>query len=665
MKITAKLAYSQLKINRSRTIWTLGGIALSTALITAVWNFAASGDNMLANVLGANYGDQRQSVFGLLLIPIVFLSIIVVSMTVVVISNVFRISANERMAQFGALKSIGATKKQIMTTVMHESILVSAVGIPVGIVLGLLLSFVGVNIARYFLDELNSLIHMMMTEITWELEFVISWQALTAATIVSVSTVLFSAWLPAHKAAKMSAIDSIRGLGKIKMETKKLHTNPLVQILFGFEGTLAEINMKRNRHVFRATVISLTVGIVLFINLSALGKQAEKLQDFMSIDVDATILTEYTSSYSSQINEKTGREETIYDAPLHSELGSAVTEKLREFQNTKTFGAGGDMQTYHTMINREQISAQMLDVMAYPQQQKSYEMSVEILTLDKENYAALCRQAGVPNGSNILLNHYSYNDNGKEVDLVPFSLDGKEVSLIKADGSAQEIKVHGILMQDEIPKELFYPNTKMVRLVVPEAMVRSYTWFSEPADMASFTNYANQVMDEVFPNDENEGYMEAGFNTRVYEVNDYVKVMNMIIVITSIFMYSFVILLMLIGLTNVISTMSTNVLMRAREFAVLQSVGMTPEGLKRMLDLESILCSAKALLFGLPTAILFTYMINLPIKARIPIPYELPWFAIVVVVCTVFLLTWVTTRFAVHRLRNGNIIEIIRSESGR
>lgn len=202
-------------------------------------------------------------------------------------------------------------------------------------------------------------------------------------------------------------------------------------------------------------------------------------------------------------------------------------------------------------------------------------------------------------------------------------------------------------------------------MVVPEALVRGYSWYSDPRDMESFTDYANLVMAEVFPNDGNNGYMEAGFNTRVYEINDYMKVINMVVVIIAIFMYSFVILLMLIGLTNIISTMSTNVLMRSREFAVLQSVGMTPEGLKRMLDLESILCSAKALLFGLPIAILFTYVISLPIRAMLPIPYELPWFAMLLVVCTVFSITWATTRCAAHRLRNQNIIEAIRSESGR
>lgn len=665
MRITAKLAYSQIKENRSRSMWTLTGIALSTALITAVCSFAASANLMLTGVFGKGYGEYKQSFAGLLLIPAVFFCLIIVSMSVVVVSNVFRVSANERTVQFGILKSVGAAKKQIMETIMYESLFVSAIGVPIGIVIGLFLTYGGVSVANHYLDELNSLVHMMMTEITLKVDFVISWQALITAAAISFSSVLFSAWLPAKKAAKITAIDSIRSAGEVKLEAKQLHASPLVQKLFGFEGILAVKNMKRSRRVFRATVISLTVGIVLFINLYSLSMQAEKLEDMMAISADASVITSYTSVYSTQINEAANREEYIIERPLHSKVGNEMVERLRKFGNTKTFGIGDDMQSYNAVMPAEHITPQMADALMLSKEQQSYELSVEIITVDDENYASLCRKAGVPLGSNILLNYYSCNDNGKEVELVPYILEGKSVQLIKGDGSMHEIMVHGVLLKEEMPKEFFYPNTREVRLIVPEAEVRSYDCYSDPADLEGFIEYANTVVDEMFPNDEDAAYMEAGFNTRVYETDDYMRVMNMAIVVALIFMYSFVALLTLIGLTNVISTVSANVLMRSREFAVLQSVGMTPEGLKKMLILESILCSFKALLFGIPIAIAFTYLINLPIRKLYPIPYELPWLAVLLCACAVFLITYSTTKCAAYRLRNQNIIEAIRSEGGR
>lgn len=665
MKVTAQLAYSQLKNNRSRTIWALIGIALSTALITAVCSFVASGNSMLVNTFGANYGEHGQSFMILLLIPAIFFSIIIVCMSVVVVSNVFRVSANERTTQFGILKSVGSTKKQIMATVMYESLLVCAIGIPAGIIIGLLLAFGGISIANHYLDELNSLVHMMMTEITLVIDFVVSWQALLTAAVISFLSVLFSAWLPANKAANVSAIDSIRGLSEVKTEAKELKTSPIMQKFFGFEGTLATKNMKRNRRVFRATFISLTVSTVLLITLNSLSQQAKALESLMSPRGDATIISEYMSSFSIGINKVTGRSDAIFDKPIHSKVGNTIVERLREFEGTKTMGIGSDMETYMAEIPHERVSPQMLKAMNFPQEQQSYEFTVEILTVDEENYQALCDKAGVPFGSNILLNYYSYNDNGKEVKIAPFLLEEKSVQLIKADSSIKEVTVQGVLVEDEIPELLFYPNTRMVRLILPEAEIRGYSCYSDPVNINGFMDHANMVMTEAFPSDESAEYMEAGFNVRVYKIADYMRVMNMAIIVATIFIYSFVVLLMLIGLTNVISTMTTNVMMRSREFAVLQSVGMTQDGLKRMLNLESILCSAKVLVFGIPIAILLTYLINMPIRKFYPIPYAFPWLAMLICVFAVFLITLVTTRCATYRLRNRNIIEAIRSESGR
>jgi putative ABC transport system permease protein len=140
------------------------------------------------------------------------------------------------------------------------------------------------------------------------------------------------------------------------------------------------------------------------------------------------------------------------------------------------------------------------------------------------------------------------------------------------------------------------------------------------------------------------------------------KIMNISIVFAEVFLYSFVVLLTLIGLTNVISTMSTNVRMRSKEFAVLQSVGMTYSGLRRMLNLESIMCSGKSLIIGLPIAIVLTYLINLPIRSVFPVPYQLPWLAAIWCIAVVFGITWITMRYSASQLQRRNVIETIRLE---
>lgn len=635
MRLTAKLAYRQIRINPSRTVWSLIGIALSTALITVVCSFAAS-VNALACSL---YGEGSFPLA--LLIPVGILSLIIVSMSIIVISNAFRASAGERRAQFGILKSAGATKEQITESVIYESIFLSAAGIPVGIASGLLLSFVGIQFANSLLGEINSLVNMMMTEITFVLEFVISYRAILAVAIISFLAVLYSAWRPARKAAKIVAIESIRGIDEVKLEAKQVKTSDLTQSIFGFEGTLAAKNMKRSKRNFRASIISLVIAIVLFINLSSLTTQVREIERLIYPDIDATVMVDYTSD----LDGRTARR------PINSVLGNTITERLREYENTAVFGYGYDMESYTTIIPDRYTSSEM---------PLTGEVKAEIITLDDKSYAALCEKAGVAVGSNIILNHYSYNNNGVLVEIVPFSLAGHSIRLIEENGAETSLTIHGELKKEQMPGALFGVNTGVVRLVVPRGEVRGYAWHAEPNNIDSFMKYANDLMAELFPEENDAAYMELGYTTRVYEMDDYAKIMNIGIVLAMVFVYSFAAVLALIGLTSVISTISANVRIRAREFAVLQSVGMTPEGLKRMLSLESIICSGKALIIGLPLAILLTYLINIPIRSTFPIPYQMPWIAIAVCILIVFAITWVTMRHAASRLRGKNIVETIR-----
>ena len=665
MKLTARLAYSQVKINRLRTLWTLVGIALSTALITAVCSFLASGDALIMHMLGPDYGEHGGTVFVVLLIPAAILGAIIISMSVVVISNAFRVSAGERAAQFGMLKSVGATKRQIMSTVMYESLFLSAVGIPAGIMLGLGLAFVGILVANNFLGEINSLVHIMITELVIELKFVVAWQAIIASVALSFGTVLLSAWRPARHSSRLAAIDSIRGTGSVRVEQKRVRTSRLTERTFGIEGSLAAKNMKRSRRSYRASLLSLTVGVVLFINLASLSAQVGAIESLLYPDVAAQVVVDYTSARSYRVNEVTGRDEVTIAVPIDDRCAGEVTARLREYPGVAVFGVGCDMETYDAAIPQEGLAAQASGGVLYDEEQAEHELAAMIVTLDADNYSRLCELAGVPLGSNLLLNRHDYNDNGYARVIEPFELAGQELRLVRADGSAWDVPIHAALTAEAVPRELMGMNTIPVKVIVPQGVTRDYTWYVETEDILGFSAYANAVMQELFPRDEGAAYMELGFTTRVYEIADYMKIMNIAIVFAEVFVYSFVALLTLIGLTNVISTISANVRMRSREFAVLQSVGMTRPGLQRMLGLESLMCSAKALVFGLPIALALTYALNVPIRAEYPVPYSIPWSAVMWCIVGVFAITGVTMRYAAARLRKQSIIEAIRAESGR
>ncbi|MDR2770751.1 MAG: FtsX-like permease family protein, partial [Clostridiales Family XIII bacterium] len=153
MKLTARLAYSQLKINRKRTIWTLAGIALSAAMLTAVCGFVASARLAVKTAFGIDSYSAAltaaMTALGLLL------GAIIVFASVIVASNAFRVSAGERTRQFGILKSVGATKRQIAQMIVYEGMFLSAIAIPVGWVLGLFVEFAGTLVVTDLLNMLN------------------------------------------------------------------------------------------------------------------------------------------------------------------------------------------------------------------------------------------------------------------------------------------------------------------------------------------------------------------------------------------------------------------------------------------------------------------------------------------------------------------------------
>ncbi|MFR9236442.1 MAG: hypothetical protein ACLVLH_27150, partial [Eisenbergiella massiliensis] len=109
-----------------------------------------------------------------------------------------------------------------------------------------------------------------------------------------------------------------------------------------------------------------------------------------------------------------------------------------------------------------------------------------------QHYREVCKRAGVSEGAVILLNHLSYNDKGYLKDITPYSGQLQRIRLFTADGGSREVEIQAQLLKDEIPTELFYPKTNPVRLIVPGATVRGYSWMNAPRDTTGYIEYANR-----------------------------------------------------------------------------------------------------------------------------------------------------------------------------
>ena len=461
--IIRKLAFSQLKINRKRTIWTLLGIILSTSMITAVYGFAVSGYAAIGQLMG----EVRQEYLTTVGFISMVLSAIIIAASVIVISNAFRVSADERTRQFGLLKCVGTTKKQITKVILNEGLILSAIAIPLGVAVGLLVQFAALQFANYILTDLNAIEGNNLS-----FDFVIAWQAILVSAVLAFLTVMLSAWLPARKAARLSVVDAIRGTEDINIKAKQIRANPIVKKLFGVEGTIASKSFKRNKRNLRATVISLTISILMFVAASSFGAQMGRMADLVFHQVDANVIGTFRSSMQTEVNESGNRIQN-YSVILMDEA-EKITARLREFPETTVFGAGTNHHSFTTSVPYDMMTRELIhfynQYLSMDEIMDGINPSVILLTVDAENYAALCRLAGVPIGSNILINYYREMIDRRWTEITPFIFDGQTLSIRNRDDNSAstytDLPLHGALGR-EAPNEVLWFAGNSVTVLVP------------------------------------------------------------------------------------------------------------------------------------------------------------------------------------------------------
>ena len=119
----------------------------------------------------------------------------------------------------------------------------------------------------------------------------------------------------------------------------------------------------------------------------------------------------------------------------------------------------------------------------------------------------------------------------------------------------------------------------------------------------------------------------------------------------------------MIAAANVFNTISTNIALRRREFAMLKSVGMTAKGFNRMMNFECILYGTRSLLFGLPVSIGVSYLIHLAVSEGYQKDFTLPWVAIGIAVLSVFLGVFVTMMYSMSKIKKDNPIDALKNEN--
>ena len=564
---------------------------------------------------------------------------IIVFTSVFCIKNSFDISITEKTKQYGMLRSIGATKKQIKRNVFYEATVLGIIGIPLGIILGFLASYILIIISNYFLGN------NFVTGLVLEFEF--SYIAVIVAVLLGIITIYFSAFRSARRASKISPIESIRNSGNIKIKSKKLKSPKLIKKLFGIGGEISYKNLKRNKKKYRTTVISIVVSVFVFVALSS----------FMSMAFDTVENELQISDYNVSLSST-----SIYDASEEKYNKFIDTTKLDNIEDY-TILRNVVFEYKNRRFNPEYIKWGDLDLDEKVENEATEYFN--IYTLGKEQYNKYIKTLG--------LNYDEIKDKAILMDYskVPRYVEGKnkpEFKTMRIYDYQKGEKLEGRLIDDKpYTIEIGY-----VTDVVPFGLkdhADGYLIISEelynkiaPDKMSKVIKimYKSNNADKL-QNDIDELLKGENYNLNNKEEN--VRAMNNLFTLVGIFLYGFIIVISLIGITNIFNTITTNMELRKQEFAMLKSIGMTNSEFKRMIRLESTFMGVKSLLFGLPIGIGLSYLIYHFLTEQSGLPYKLPVVGIIIAIVAVFILISSLMRYSMNKINKQNTIETIRNEN--
>lgn len=586
------------------------------------------------------------------------------------IYNAFSISVSERTKQFGLLKSVGATKKQIRNSVFFEVLVLSILGIPLGLLAGL----GGIAVTLHFVEGI--LRPMLSVSSAKPLGLVVTMESVLISVFICLFTVLISAWIPARKAVKLPAIQSLRQSTDIRIRRKRLKTSRLTMRLFGFEGMIASKNFKRNRRKYRATVLSLFMSIILFVTATSFSSymtaSMKSIDSMDRYDVSCTVSDQERKGNTIEgigesIRQLSGVKECAYAksalASVKLPLDQYNEEYLKIMKNTMD-------QASWKEIEQEDGLEQVVQV--YFLEDDVFEDYLEKKQLDQQEYmntklpealiwdrVVLSTGEGVFSGNILKEAGYhgkvtleDYDENGKLAASVPLEIG------------------FGTICQGEVPlgiDDLSFSSELAV--VLPYRYMAEQNLQEKLPVLLDATTYQIRTPDHKKVVEELTRYMsdEKQFgrfaSDHIFDQAETREVNQATVMIVDIFAYGFIVLITLISLANVFNTVSTNIALRRQEFAMLKSVGMTQTGFHRMMNYECILFGLKSLLLGIPVSLLINELMHQTLNNGINASRIIPWQGVLISSISVFLVVFLTMLYSFGKIRKDNPIEALRNEN--
>ena len=561
----------------------------------------------------------------------VVIFIIVIS-SVFVIRNSFSISVAEKNRQYGMLSSVGATSKQIRRNVIFEGMVIGLIAIPLGILLGIVAIMILLKVVNYLLADMLSGLGFTYS---------INLLAVLISVAISIITIYLSCLIPARRAAKISPIESIRGNNDIKIKSKKLRTSKLTKKLFGIGGVIASKNLKRSKKKYRTTVISLVISIFIFISLSSFLTLGTKTSQFYYMDFKFNVYVHSLSDANTQIYEKISKLENVdnsaycYQSSLDIDNIKYASEFGKKFLENDPQPTGIAFMIYNNEYFKKYIKEIGL---------KESDYKTAVILLDYDTF---------------------YNEDGsKTVDRI-YSLKPGDTVNVKSGDKEKTLTISKFTDVKPMGQEAVYYDHGII--VVSEDYIKEV--FKEDVDNSDYYHLSDLFIKSSKPqeleNTLNDLIKQGGdyYGLTVFNYETYMKQEQRMLLVVKIFLYGFITVITLIGVTNIFNTITTNMILRSKEFAMLKSVGMSSKEFNKMIRLESIMYGTKSLLIGIPLGILGSYGMYKAFAQGIDLGYTLPLPAIIISIIFVFIIVGITMKYSLNKINKQNIIETIRKDN--
>lgn len=558
------------------------------------------------------------SVIGVVIFIIIFTSVFC-------IRNSFAISITEKIKMYGMLSSVGATRKQIKKNVIFEAMALGLIGIPLGILSGLFADFVLLKIVNVLLSD-------ALVGYANGIVFKVSIIPIIISIILGFITIYLSAISSAKKAAKVSPIEQLRNSDEIKIKNKKLKTPKIIEKVFKTGGVLAYKNLKRSKKKYRTTVISIAVSVFIFITMNAFITNMFDLTGQYYEDYDYNFIVESSKFTDEEIN-KIVKQESVES--YHILYQPKRMYEIRDLSKIHEYGKE---------LITEELSGEKycglylvaLDEASF----KEYSKKIGVKFEDVKDTGILCdeyNEYDKETGAVELKRLYKYEKGDTIVGEY-----NKEELKIKV-GDVSKIKPYGL-------EGVFYDGGY---LVVNKNEFKNID-FSDDVTITIQSNNTTELQTAI---------EEKDSSLTIVNLEDVAKEEKSMILVTNIFLYGFIAVITLIGVTNIFNTITSNMELRQKEFAMLKSIGMTKKEFNRMINLETLFYGTKSLLYGIILGLLGTLAMYKAFSVKIDAGMYIPIKPIIISVIFVFILIFIIMRYSISKINKQNTIETIRKEN--